>query len=66
MRECQVKQCPPALPIGEMLDGSVWWEYRGARRSVVYREFRISQLIFPDDARRISQYSCLTPIHDPH
>jgi hypothetical protein len=20
----------------------------------------------PDNARRISQYSCLTPIHDPH
>jgi len=33
-------------------------------------KFRITPFIFQDDARRISHYSCLTPIpapiHDPH
>jgi len=66
MRECHVKQCPPlAFTRGAVLGGRVWWEYSGARRSgyIEHSEFPI--FFFQDDARQISQYSCLTPIHDP-
>ena len=47
MREYHVKQCPLTLTIGEVLDGSLCWEYLGARRSAVYEKFRIAPFLFP-------------------
>jgi hypothetical protein len=59
MRECHVKQCPPTLTIGEVLDGSLCWEYRGARRSAVYGKFRIAPFLFP--GQRKTNKSILVP-----